>query len=55
MEWAESISKAIEYMEENITENISVEDVAKHVNISAFYFQKCVSRLPRRAERLCTR
>lgn len=45
MEWAESISKAIEYMEENITENISVEDVAKHVNISAFYFQKGFSLL----------
>lgn len=40
MEWAESISKAIEYIENNITEDISVEDIAKHVNISPFYFQK---------------
>lgn len=40
MEWAESISKAIEYIENNITEDISVEDIAKYVNISPFYFQK---------------
>lgn len=40
MEWTEAISKAIEYIENNITEDIFVEDIAKHVNISAFYFQK---------------
>lgn len=40
MEWTEAISKAIEYIENNITEEIFVEDIAKHVNISAFYFQK---------------
>lgn len=45
MEWAESISKAIEYIEENITTDISVEDIAKHVNISPFYFQKGFSLL----------
>lgn len=45
MEWAKSISKAIEYIEENITTDISVEDIAKHVNISAFYFQKGFSLL----------
>ena len=45
MEWAESISEAIEYIENNITENISVDDIAKHVNISPFYFQKGFSLL----------
>lgn len=45
MEWAESISKAIEYIENNITESISVDDIAKHVNISPFYFQKGFSLL----------
>lgn len=45
MEWVESISKAIEYIEENITTDISVEDIAKHVNISPFYFQKGFSLL----------
>ncbi|MDE7425140.1 MAG: AraC family transcriptional regulator [Lachnospiraceae bacterium] len=45
MEWAESISKAIEYIENNITEKITVQDISKHVNISPFYFQKGFSLL----------
>lgn len=45
MEWTEAISKAIEYIETNITEDISAEDVAKHVNISSFYFQRGFSLL----------
>lgn len=40
MEWVEAVSEAIEYIENNIMEDISVGDVAKHVNISTFYFQK---------------
>ena len=40
MEWAKAISTAIEYIEENITENITAEDIARQVNISPFYFQK---------------
>lgn len=40
MKWAESISEAVKYMEDNLTEDISAEDVARHVNISPFYFQK---------------
>ena len=31
MEWLHSINKAIEYIEENLCENITVEDVAAHV------------------------
>lgn len=45
MEWSESISKAVSYIEDNITEDISVGDIAKHVNISEFYFQKGFSLL----------
>lgn len=45
MEWTESISKAIEYIETHIAEDISVEDIANQVNISAFYFQKGFSLL----------
>lgn len=45
MEWTESIGRAIEYIEAHITEKISVEDVAKHVNVSSFYFQKGFSIL----------
>ena len=40
MEWAEAISTAIEYIEENITENITAEDIARQVSVSPFYFQK---------------
>lgn len=40
MEWAKAISTAIEYIEENITENLSAEEIARQVNISHFYFQK---------------
>ncbi|MDE7061776.1 MAG: AraC family transcriptional regulator [Lachnospiraceae bacterium] len=40
MGWTETIGKAISYIEENITEDLSVEKVAEHVNISAFYFQR---------------
>lgn len=40
MEWLESISEAINFIEENITEDLSVEDIASQVFISPFYFQK---------------
>lgn len=40
MGWVESISEAILYIEENIIEEISIEDIAKHAGISPFYFQK---------------
>ena len=45
MEWAEAISKAVEYIENHITEEITVEDVANEVYISPFYFQKGFSLL----------
>ena len=40
MGWIESIGEAISYIEENITEELSIEDIAKHACISSFYFQK---------------
>lgn len=45
MEWIESISKAIEYIEAHITENLTTSDIAKEVCISSFYFQKGFSML----------
>lgn len=45
MDWTASIGEAIRYIEENITEDITVEDVARHVNISPFYFQRGFSFL----------
>lgn len=40
MEWMEIIGNSIQYMEDHITESITVEDVAKGVGVSSFYFQK---------------
>lgn len=45
MEWAKAISDAIAFIENNITENINVNDIAKHEGISSFYFQKGFSML----------
>lgn len=40
MEWMTIIKDAVDYIEEHITEDISVDDVAGHVCISPFYFHK---------------
>lgn len=45
MEWIEAIGNAIDYIEENIMEELSVSDIANYVNISGFYFQKGFSML----------
>jgi len=38
--WIEDISKAISYIEENITEDLTIESIAKQAFVSPFYFQK---------------
>lgn len=40
MGWIEAISEAINYIEENITEELTIENIARQVAISPFYFQK---------------
>lgn len=45
MNWSESISKAVEYIEQNLTNDISIEEIANHLYISSFYFQKGFSLL----------
>ena len=45
MNWIESISRAIEYIEDNIMNEISIEDIAQYACISPFYFQKGFSML----------
>ena len=40
MDWAQDIQQAVQFIEDNITENINATDVANHVCISPFYFQK---------------
>lgn len=45
MNWTKTIEDAIAYIEENITEDLTVSRIADEVNISAFYFQKGFSML----------
>ena len=40
MEWTASFKKAIDYMEENLLQDISAQEIARRVNISSFYFQR---------------
>lgn len=40
MGWIEGISDAINYIEENLMEELTMEDIAKRAYISPFYFQK---------------
>lgn len=40
MEWIETISQAIDYIEENMTGELTAESIAKRVCLSPFYFQK---------------
>ncbi|MCH3971430.1 MAG: AraC family transcriptional regulator [Oscillospiraceae bacterium] len=45
MNWIESISKAIQYIEDNLEKELKVEDIAAKAFISPFYFQKAFSLL----------
>ncbi|WP_102272730.1 AraC family transcriptional regulator [Cytobacillus massiliigabonensis] len=40
MGWVESLQKAIDYMEEFILEDITIESIAKQANTSEFHFQR---------------
>jgi AraC family transcriptional regulator len=40
MAWVESIQKAIEYMEQNILEDMTIDSIAKQANVSPFHFQR---------------
>lgn len=43
MEYIQSIPKAIDYMEDNLLENINYEDVAKAVYMSNYHFHRIFS------------
>lgn len=45
MGWIEAVADAIDYIEEHITEDLSIETIAKQAYISPFYFQKGFSML----------
>lgn len=40
MNWSEAISRAIEYIENNLTNDITIEDISNYAYISPFYFKK---------------
>ena len=45
MAWVKAIEEAVEYIEKNITSDLTVSRIALEVNISPFYFQKGFSML----------
>lgn len=45
MSWIGSISDAIDYIEENLEEDMEIDDIAKNAFISSSYFQKAFSLL----------
>ena len=45
MDWVRTINSAIAYMESHLTEEITLGDIAKNVNLSAFHFQRAFSLL----------
>lgn len=45
MEWTEAVRDAVDFMEKHITEEITMADVAAHVNVSPFYFHRGFSIL----------
>lgn len=40
MALVESLQKAIDYIEEHLLEQISIEEISKHANVSTFHFQR---------------
>ena len=51
MDWIRTINNAIEYMEDHLTDKITLGDISKNVNLSVFHFQRAFSMLrkcPRR-------
>lgn len=45
MNWIESIGEAINYIENNLNEPLTVEEIANHAYISSGYFQKAFAML----------
>ena len=43
--WVQNIQRAIDYIEENLCDDISIEDVAKEAYSSTFHFQRVFSIL----------
>ncbi len=45
MDWVESLQRAVDYIEENLEERMTIEQIAKQANASAYHFQRTFSIL----------
>ena len=45
MEWTKVIGDSIQYIENHMSDELSVDDIAKHIGISSFYYQMGFSML----------
>lgn len=45
MDWIKTIDAAITYMEEHLTEEIKLNDIAVRISISQFHFQRALKVL----------
>ncbi|MDF2789545.1 MAG: AraC family transcriptional regulator [Neobacillus sp.] len=45
MGWVESLQKAIDYMEDHLLDDITIEEIAKQASVSEFHFQRIFSVL----------
>ena len=45
MDWVRTINNAIEYMENHLTDEITLADIARNVHLSAFHFRRAFSLL----------
>ena len=45
MDWTRSFQRSIDYIEENIKEPLDINEIARLMNISPFYYQKIFSIL----------
>lgn len=45
MEWVKGLNEAINYIEDHLLEALTCEEIASHVHISNFHFQRCFSLL----------
>lgn len=43
MDWAETLNRAIRFMEDHLTREVSSGEIAVHVNLSPFHFQRAFS------------
>ena len=45
MDWIRTINDAIGYMEDNLTNDVTLVDISKSVNLSPFHFQRAFTLL----------